>query len=175
MRKDMLQLFRMYQQNFLIILAAGIAVLILAFLLLHWKFREPLKRYFAKYRKLLSQKAVPQILLVFLLYVAQNLISTAMYAIPAVLLCDVPAEQLGLFLGTYLFSWIIGFITPGAPGGIGIREAVMTLMCGSFLGTETIVLYAVIMRIISTFGDVLAFLIGLLLEWRFQHTQKATS
>ena len=91
MRKDMLQLFRMYQQNFLIILAAGIAVLILAFLLLHWKFREPLKRYFAKYRKLLSQKAVPQILLVFLLYVAQNLISTAMYAIPAVLLCDVPA------------------------------------------------------------------------------------
>lgn len=51
----------------------------------------------------------------------------------------------------------------------------MTLMCGSFLGTETIVLYAVIMRIISTFGDVLAFLIGLLLEWRFQHTQKATS
>lgn len=51
----------------------------------------------------------------------------------------------------------------------------MTLMCGSFLGTETIVLYAVIMRIISTFGDVLAFLIGLLLEWRFKHTQKATS
>ena len=66
MRKDMLQLFRMYQRNFLIILAAGVAVLILAFLLLHWKFREPLKRYFAKYRKLLSQKAVPQILLVFL-------------------------------------------------------------------------------------------------------------
>lgn len=175
MRKDMLQLFRMYQRNFLIILAAGAAVLILAFLLLHWKFREPLKRYFAKYRKLLSRKTIPQILLVFLLYVAQNLISTAMYAIPAVLLCDVPAEQLGLFLGTYLFSWIVGFITPGAPGGIGIREAVMTLMCGSFLGTETIVLYAVIMRIISTFGDVLAFLIGLLLEWRFQHTQKTTA
>ena len=79
---------------------------------------------------------------------------------------------MGLFLGTYLFSWIIGFITPGAPGGIGIREAVMVLMCGSFMSTETIMLYAVTMRIISTLGDVVAFLVGLICEqiWKRKAT-----
>ena len=166
----MLELIRTYSTNFLLVLGAGIAVLVLLFLLLRWKFREPLQRYFEKYRKLLNRKILIRVLGVFLLYVAQYIISTAMYAVPAVFLFDVPAEKLGLFLGTYLFSWIIGFITPGAPGGIGIREAVMMLMCGSFLDTNTIMLYAVTMRLISTFGDIAAFLVGLLLDriWKRQ-------
>lgn len=170
MGKSMLELIRTYSTNFLLVFGAGIAVLVLLFLLLRWKFREPLQRYFEKYRKLLNRKLLIRVLGVFLLYVAQYIISTAMYAVPAVFLFDVPAEKLGLFLGTYLFSWIIGFITPGAPGGIGIREAVMMLMCGSFLDTNTIMLYAVTMRLISTFGDIAAFLVGLLLDriWKRQ-------
>ena len=170
MGKNMLELIRTYSTNFLLVLGAGIAVLVLLLLLLRWKFREPLQRYFEKYRKLLNRKILIRVLGVFLLYVVQYIISTAMYAVPAVFLFDVPAEKLGLFLGTYLFSWIIGFITPGAPGGIGIREAVMMLMCGSFLDTDTIMLYAVIMRLISTFGDIAAFLVGLLLDriWKRQ-------
>lgn len=170
MGKNMLELIQTYSTNFLLVLGAGIAVLVLLFLLLRWKFREPLQRYFEKYRKLLNRKILIRVLGVFLLYVAQYIISTAMYAVPAVFLFDVPAEKLGLFLGTYLFSWIIGFITPGAPGGIGIREAVMMLMCGSFLDTNTIMLYAVTMRLISTFGDIAAFLVGLLLDriWKRQ-------
>ena len=125
-----------------------------------------------KYRKLLNRKNIPRILVVFLLYLSQYIISTAMYGTAAYLLFDVPAAQMGLFLGTYLFSWIIGFITPGAPGGIGIREAVMVLMCGSFMSTETIMLYAVTMRIISTLGDVVAFLVGLICEqiWKRKAT-----
>lgn len=170
MGKNMLELIRTYSTNFLLVLGAGIAVLVLLLLLLRWKFREPLQRYFEKYRKLLNRKILIRVLGVFLLYVVQYIISTAMYAVPAVFLFDVPAEKLGLFLGTYLFSWIIGFITPGAPGGIGIREAVMMLMCGSFLDTDTIMLYAVTMRLISTFGDIAAFLVGLLLDriWKRQ-------
>ena len=145
---------------------------LLLILLLRWKFQEPLKRYFEKYRKLLNRKNIPRILVVFLLYLSQYIISTAMYGTAAYLLFDVPAAQMGLFLGTYLFSWIIGFITPGAPGGIGIREAVMVLMCGSFVRTETIMLYAVTMRIISTLGDVVAFLVGLICEqiWKRKAT-----
>ena len=96
-----------------------------------------------------------------------------MYAVPAFLMFDVPRAQMGLFLGTYLFSWVIGFITPGAPGGIGVREAVMVLTCSTFLDTNTIMLYAVTMRIISTFSDVLAFFLGWLLHLIWKR-QKAT-
>ena len=149
--------------------------MLLLFLVLRWKFREPLQRYFEKYRKLLNRKILLRVLGVFLLYVVQYIISTAMYAIPAAFLFDVPGDKLGLFLGTYLFSWIVGFITPGAPGGIGIREAVMIMMCGSFLDMNTIMLYAVTLRIISTFGDIAAFLIGMLLEqvWKRQKQKNA--
>lgn len=164
MGRDMLELIVTYRRNFLIVLGVGILVLALAIVILRWKFREHLRRYFEKYRRLLSRSILPRLLMVFLLYLTQYVISTVMYAVPAYLMFDVPAEKMGLFLGTYLFSWIIGFITPGAPGGIGIREAVMVLMCGSFMSTDTIMLYAVTMRIISTFGDVVAFLAGLALE-----------
>ena len=73
---------------------------------------------------------------------------------------SVPAEKIPQFLGAYLFSWIVGFITPGSPGGIGIREAVMMLICGTFLDTPSIVLYAVMMRLASTCADIVAFGIG---------------
>lgn len=164
MGKDMLELLQTYRNNFLIVLAAGVAVLLLLIVILRWKFRELVRKYLEKYRRLIRRDTLPRILLVVLFYVAQYLISTTMYAIPAYMMFDVPAEKMGLFLGTYLFSWIIGFITPGAPGGIGIREAIMVLMCGSFMETDTIMLYAVTMRIISTFGDVVAFLAGLILD-----------
>lgn len=164
MGKDMLDLLQTYRNNFLIVLAAGVAVLLLLIVILRWKFRELVRKYLEKYRRLIRRDTLPRILLVVLFYVAQYLISTTMYAIPAYMMFDVPAEKMGLFLGTYLFSWIIGFITPGAPGGIGIREAIMVLMCGSFMETDTIMLYAVTMRIISTFGDVVAFLAGLILD-----------
>ena len=170
MGKDMVGLIRTYEKNFLLVLGIGVAVLVLAFFLLRWKFREPLRRYFEKYRKLLNRKILLRVVGVFLLYVLQYLFSATMYAVPAFLMFDVPRAQMGLFLGTYLFSWVIGFITPGAPGGIGVREAVMVLTCSTFLDTNTIMLYAVTMRIISTFGDVLAFFLGWLLHliWKRQ-------
>ena len=174
MGKDMVGLIRTYEKNILLVLGIGVAVLVLAFFLLRWKFREPLRRYFEKYRKLLNRKILLRVVGVFLLYVLQYLFSATMYAVPAFLMFDVPRAQMGLFLGTYLFSWVIGFITPGAPGGIGVREAVMVLTCSTFLDTNTIMLYAVTMRIISTFGDVLAFFLGWLLHLIWKR-QKATA
>ena len=47
---------------------------------------------------------------------------------------------------------------PGAPGGIGIREASLTLMLNSFSNVESILFGIVIYRIVNVFGD----LIGLL-------------
>ena len=90
MGKNMLELIRTYRNNFLIVLGVGVAVLLLLFLVLRWKFREPLQRYFEKYRKLLNRKILLRVLGVFLLYVVQYIISTAMYAIPAAFLFDVP-------------------------------------------------------------------------------------
>ena len=58
-----------------------------------------------------------------------------------------------------MFAWIIGFVTPGAPGGIGIREGVMIFVSGDSFA-DKVIFFALAMRIASTAADVIAFLIG---------------
>ena len=75
-----------------------------------------------------------------------------------VLLGQPMTAQLALTLsGLYLLAWLAGFMTPGAPSGLGIREAVM-IMFASGLIVESILLSAmVIHRIIIMAGDVAAY------------------
>ena len=61
----------------------------------------------------------------------------------------------------YIISWVLGFIVPGAPGGIGIREMVLTLLVGSIVGQKLVVTIALIHRLITIVGDFLAYLIGI--------------
>jgi glycosyltransferase 2 family protein len=58
----------------------------------------------------------------------------------------------------FAFSWLIGFIIPGAPGGIGIREVVFTGLFGSQLGEGVAITLALIIRIVTTLSDVVTFI-----------------
>jgi uncharacterized membrane protein YbhN (UPF0104 family) len=59
----------------------------------------------------------------------------------------------------YSLSWLAGYITPGVPGGIGIREAMMTVLFESNVVSETIVSTMLIFRIINIIGDVFAYIL----------------
>ncbi|MGI6169374.1 MAG: hypothetical protein ACOYI4_06675 [Christensenellales bacterium] len=61
--------------------------------------------------------------------------------------------------GYYLIAWFIGFITPGAPSGIGIREYVMLLLFVPMFPQSVILAAMIVNRVISTLGDVFAYLI----------------
>lgn len=62
-----------------------------------------------------------------------------------------------IFSGTFLLAWLIGFVTPGAPGGIGVREAILIMALGSTFTEANIVLAALCSRIISIIGDIIFF------------------
>jgi uncharacterized membrane protein YbhN (UPF0104 family) len=62
-------------------------------------------------------------------------------------------------IGMYSLSWLAGYITPGVPGGIGIREAMMTVLFESNVVSETIVSTMLIFRIINIIGDVFAYIL----------------
>lgn len=79
-----------------------------------------------------------------------------------VLKVDIVIAMLPTVIGAYLLSWLLGFLLPGAPGGVGIREAAITLFLGGFLQNEIILLAIVIYRIINTVGDVLAYIFCLI-------------
>lgn len=58
-----------------------------------------------------------------------------------------------IILGAFLLSWIFGFIMPGAPGGIGIREMMLTLLLQNKIEVQPILFGIVIYRIINILGD----------------------
>ena len=60
-------------------------------------------------------------------------------------------------------AWIAGTLTPGAPGGLGIREGVLTLGLGPVLGSGDAAALALALRFVTLLGDVLTYGIGMLI------------
>src|SRR5690606_14001641 len=54
-------------------------------------------------------------------------------------------------------AWMVGFATPGAPGGLGTREAAMLLFVGDQLGPATLLVIAALFRIVTFGGDLVCF------------------
>lgn len=74
-----------------------------------------------------------------------------------------------LFLtGAFACSWILGFLTPGAPAGLGVREAILGAWLSSALPPAQIVLLVITLRIATTLGDLLNFILGGI-AFRFMH------
>lgn len=74
------------------------------------------------------------------------------------------AENSSIFLATVFFSWswVAGYITPGAPAGLGVREAVLVGTLSSLYGPGAAVGVAVSLRLVTTLGDGIVFLVALL-------------
>lgn len=72
----------------------------------------------------------------------------------------------GLLQMTCVFAvaWFAGYIVPGAPGGIGVRESVMVLMLAPLFGSGVAVGLGITLRLTTTLGDATAFLLALLLR-----------
>ena len=60
----------------------------------------------------------------------------------------------------FALAWGVGFIVPGAPGGIGIREFILVALYGPILGEGVIVGLALILRVLMTIGELLMFAIA---------------
>jgi len=60
----------------------------------------------------------------------------------------------------FSLCWIAGFIVPGAPAGLGVREALFTRLFMYELGEGEAVCVALIFRMITTAGDILTFTIA---------------
>ena len=73
------------------------------------------------------------------------------------------ARESHLFMlsGIFAWSWIAGYITPGAPAGLGVREAVLVSALTPVYGAGTAIGLSLSLRAVTTLGDGLAFLIAL--------------
>lgn len=60
-------------------------------------------------------------------------------------------------------AWLAGFLTPGAPAGLGIRELILSEGLAPMVGPESAALVAILLRVVTTASDLIALGIGLLL------------
>lgn len=78
------------------------------------------------------------------------------------------APQIGadyIFLtAAFATAWTIGTITPGAPGGLGVREAVLLALVTPVYGAEATLTAALALRVVTTLTDALGFVLGLALR-----------
>lgn len=64
--------------------------------------------------------------------------------------------------GSFALAWVAGFVVPGSPGGIGVREAVLVTALAPLLGAGAALGLAVLFRVVAIAGDAVAFALGLL-------------
>ena len=66
-------------------------------------------------------------------------------------------------ISSYIIAWVLGFIVPGAPGGIGVREFVLSLLLAPTLGQEITLTVSIIHRLTNIAGDFLAYVLRLVI------------
>lgn len=62
--------------------------------------------------------------------------------------------------GLFSLTWVAGFMTPGAPAGLEIREAVLGATCGVGIAVG----FSLVLRMVTIGGDGLAFATGILVR-----------
>ena len=161
LRQKAAELLVQYLNRFLIIGGIGVGIAVVAFAVFWLKFRDKLIACFRRYRKAFAPENRNALLCGIFYYLLHSSLLAAMYFVCLKLMfpADTPLSTLIMLTGAFVFAWIVGFITPGAPGGIGIRESVMMLVSGAEHEQE-VLLFVLVMRAASAAADVLAFAAG---------------
>jgi hypothetical protein len=76
------------------------------------------------------------------------------------ILFAISGELVLLVVPVAILAWLIGFVTPGAPGGMGVREAVLVALLSTAIGHEDILIAALLFRVVTTVGDLALYVFG---------------
>lgn len=68
-----------------------------------------------------------------------------------------PSPQWVDVVGVYAAAWLLGFLMPGAPAGLGVRELVLLLGLSPMVGEQAALTAAASLRLVTTVGDGVAF------------------
>jgi uncharacterized membrane protein YbhN (UPF0104 family) len=70
-------------------------------------------------------------------------------------LLAVPAHDLAYYMGAFAVAWLAGLAAIYAPGGLGVREAVLVALLGGRIGAANALVVAAASRLILILVDVL--------------------
>lgn len=83
-------------------------------------------------------------------------------------LVAVPAHDLPVYVGAYVVAWLVGFVAVYAPGGLGVREAVLVGLLAGRLGASDALVVAAVSRAVLTLVDLVLAGVGVVLLGRLR-------
>lgn len=146
------QAVREYIRKEWIIGIAVLGVLAICILLLPTRFQKNYTAFICRAKNTIAKSLCD--------YLCIDIVSGIMYIIVIcfVLNYGCTFQDIFLLIGGYTLGSVIGFLTPGVPGGIGIREAVIIFLSQKVIDLDILTAATVIMRIICVAADILAFI-----------------
>jgi uncharacterized membrane protein YbhN (UPF0104 family) len=152
--------------NAIALIAALIAAAIIGLLVLRKFGPVLLVRFVPKYAPAFNASRLPSatsMQLAFACYCLVYLTFGAGIVLMARLLTSDVTQDAWLLVASFALAWIIGFVTPGAPAGLGVREGVMLLLLGAAYPPAEAGVIVIGLRLVTTLGDVVLLPIGWLL------------
>jgi uncharacterized membrane protein YbhN (UPF0104 family) len=128
------------------------------------RFLPSLSKILGRGQKINPPSAIASALLTMVL-LTSFVIFGLMLSVLANALFDISHVEVVTFVLLFTSAWVSGTLIPGAPGGIGVREAIMLLLFSPLIGAGPAAALGLTMRIATTLGDGAAFLAGLAIGW----------
>jgi hypothetical protein len=141
------------------IAAACLFALLAGGIIFYWR-PGPLKRIISN--GAVSIPSLPVLLTCLSMYTVCFLLMGAAANILAQYLLGASGSHILLLTGAFSIAWVAGFLTPGAPAGIGVREAILLKILTPIYGAGIAVGLTISLRAITTLTDGLTFLAALI-------------
>lgn len=100
-------------------------------------------------------------------YLAFFLFSSSLFLFTIIIVSAETAADIAnwpLIMGGYAFAWAVGFVVPGAPGGLGIREAILLALLSTTFPGADLLLGILAFRLITTLGDIVFFVVSVIVQ-----------
>lgn len=140
-----------FSANFQMTLAFVFALLMIAYVFHHW-FGQSIVR-------------------AFLLHLGFLLISGLSFACVVATLSASWPNEFWLIAACFVIAWLLGLVVPGAPAGIGIREAVLLGLLSHTIDSDTALIAVTLSRIVTAGGDTLFWLAAFSISQNTQRQQ----
>jgi hypothetical protein len=83
--------------------------------------------------------------------------SALLFAVLLGLIDDSGTAPLRAVLAASVLAWLAGFVTPGSPGGLGVREVVLSVALSGWVDAAAAVSAVAAFRVLTVSGDLLVF------------------
>ncbi|MBS4961097.1 MAG: flippase-like domain-containing protein [Clostridiales bacterium] len=159
------QFILLYQEQFVWVLFVGALLFCMISIVFIKFYRDKVSLYYKKYRGLIKRRtAIVKVFFSFLFYAVNFLVNAALFLV-ILYLCGVyqlSFDAVRTLIGAFILSWAVGYVTPGSPGGIGVREVIMTaVIAGSGIASEDMIMLAMLFyRGVNIVGDIAAFILS---------------